>query len=338
MKEGTGECRHGILSPFQGSTESHPQFPGLRSRAPSTPRYGLSSLPVAGFTIIEILVASAVMVLLVGMVLALTTHILNTWNQASGTLTRHYEARIVLDLLTQDIESALFRSDGRIWMVSEEAELPAAAGAIGDVTVTEWLRFIGSAPDRPRTRSDGTPIPGDVTAIGYWVDYGNPFGPSERGNLFSINRIVVDGERTFNQFLARETHDNGLAQSVDGFLAAAGAGTGSDRAQHLLAGNIVQFSVRFFMPGEANTTGATGFDITDQREPVVFPGEYSGPAGTVRVVRPLYVDVSVTVLSDPGVDRLKAMNRGDEPEAIDDLLREESETFTRRIFVLSNSI
>ncbi|MEM7012306.1 MAG: prepilin-type N-terminal cleavage/methylation domain-containing protein, partial [Verrucomicrobiota bacterium] len=70
----------------------------------------------SAFTLLEILIATFVMALLVGVVLQITTNVLGLWNSSTGRLSANYSAQVVLDLVAQDLESAIFRADGNEWL------------------------------------------------------------------------------------------------------------------------------------------------------------------------------------------------------------------------------
>ena len=58
------------------------------------------------FTLIEIMVATVIMVVLVGLVIQITSEVLKVWTRSSGKLAANAEARIAMDLITQDLETA----------------------------------------------------------------------------------------------------------------------------------------------------------------------------------------------------------------------------------------
>ena len=70
----------------------------------------------SAFTLIEIMVATVVMLILVGLVGEITFNVLNAWNRASGKLAANAEARIAMDLLTHDLQSTVLRSNGQQWL------------------------------------------------------------------------------------------------------------------------------------------------------------------------------------------------------------------------------
>jgi len=74
-----------------------------------------------GFTLIELMVATSLMMFLVAIVLQLTGSILTTWNRAYTKLTANFGARQAMDIMVSDLESAIVKSSslgtaGRNWI------------------------------------------------------------------------------------------------------------------------------------------------------------------------------------------------------------------------------
>ena len=75
-----------------------------------------------GFTILELLVAVSVTALLAGMLLNITSQVVKTQTEASGDLETNQIAQFVLDRIQEDLQCAIFRNDGNVWMVAEVVE------------------------------------------------------------------------------------------------------------------------------------------------------------------------------------------------------------------------
>ena len=75
--------------------------------------------PKKGFTILELLVAVSVTALLAGMLLNITSQVVQTQTQASGNLETNQIAQFVLDRIQEDLQCAIYRNDGNIWMAAE---------------------------------------------------------------------------------------------------------------------------------------------------------------------------------------------------------------------------
>jgi type II secretory pathway component PulJ len=68
------------------------------------------------FTLIEVLVAATLTAMLAALVLAAVSGVMNHWNRTAGRFATVAEARLVLDQLAQDLQSAIFRADGNVWL------------------------------------------------------------------------------------------------------------------------------------------------------------------------------------------------------------------------------
>jgi prepilin-type N-terminal cleavage/methylation domain-containing protein len=72
-----------------------------------------------GFTVLELLVAVSVTALLAGMLLNITSQVVTTQTQASGNLETNQAAQFVLDRIQEDLQCAIYRNDGNIWMAAD---------------------------------------------------------------------------------------------------------------------------------------------------------------------------------------------------------------------------
>jgi len=68
------------------------------------------------FTVLELLVALAVTAVLSGLLLTISVQVLNTQKQSSNDLETNQVAQLVLDRIEEDLQCALFRNDGNVWM------------------------------------------------------------------------------------------------------------------------------------------------------------------------------------------------------------------------------
>ena len=104
-------------------------------------RSSTSSPPAASrrrraFTLIEVLVASGVTVLLVGFIVVIVSNVSNFWTRSSGSLTAGSQARYALDQLTLDLQSALYRDDGNVWMAANILDATTNATGLWSVATT----------------------------------------------------------------------------------------------------------------------------------------------------------------------------------------------------------
>jgi len=165
-----------------------------------------------GFTLVEILTATAIMAVIVGFVMTIMTQVLDVWNSSSDQLELSGQAQVGLDLLKQDLQQAYFRRDGTQWMVLT-TEMPQPEGTSGaqypalDATIgTMASRLMLYAPttlrqtaDTPPAGATATPnqLFGDVCAIEYRMTYGPLFAINPTAQpVLALHRAVLNPETT----------------------------------------------------------------------------------------------------------------------------------------------
>jgi len=76
----------------------------------------LSMSKLRGFTVLELIVAVSVTAVLSGMLLLISRQVLETQSVSSAELERNQIAHFVLDQIQEDLQCALYRNDGNVWM------------------------------------------------------------------------------------------------------------------------------------------------------------------------------------------------------------------------------
>ena len=144
-----------------------------------------------GFTLIELMVSTALMVVIVLAVVSIAAETFKAYDRAVADLTTQSEARAVLDAMENDFQTAVNRPDGRCWM---EVVLPGSS----------------SPQDRPRWRPDHTSastarvaLKGDVCAVAYRIGQRSPFSApgAQTQQVYGVYRTLIDSERTFTDAL-----------------------------------------------------------------------------------------------------------------------------------------
>ncbi|MBL6829754.1 MAG: prepilin-type N-terminal cleavage/methylation domain-containing protein [Puniceicoccaceae bacterium] len=295
------------------------------------------------FTLIEIMVATVVMIVLTGLVIQITSEVLKVWNRSSGKLSANAEARIAMDLLTQDLETAVFRNNGLRWLEAETKEIASVAGYQPQ---TINLLLFSPALDRPLKDKDSKVIPGDICAVQYELVYQNPVsGGSSRAedNMFALHRRVIDPSTTFNQIMGegnQETFtswDDAIVTPVVTTLSLDPYPAPED-SNNYLAGHVANFIVDFYV-------------VDDEGDEVKVPSpiKFGGTAPTVGSSAPslafplAYAEISLTILSDEGTKLLQNLdaNRGGTGFDFGDgegIVRQHGEVFTRRVNFLARPL
>ena len=166
---------------------------GVSEPRPAFPR-GSDIGKRAGFTLLELLLAATLTALLAALLLTAVSSTMAHWNRTAGRLRAAAEARLGLDQLAQDLEAAIFRADGNVWLAATVLPgtslsgqwRPAAAGAQGKPgnvhpgtlslgasswedarfgVAGVWLRFFTAKADTNASAADlSAPI-----AVGYQI-------------------------------------------------------------------------------------------------------------------------------------------------------------------------
>jgi prepilin-type N-terminal cleavage/methylation domain-containing protein len=165
-----------------------------------------------GFTLIEVMVATAIMLVIVLAVVTIAADTFKAYDRAVADLTTQSEARGALDALENDFQTAVIRPDGRCWMevilpgATTPAGVPKAVGNLQPVDHPIVMLF-SAPPDRPRwspvATNPRTAFKGDVCAVSYRIGQRSPFdAPGDPiQQVYGIYRTIIDPEATFRDAL-----------------------------------------------------------------------------------------------------------------------------------------
>lgn len=309
----------------------HPP-PTLPVLAPGNLRQiGLRRSRRGGFTLLEILVASGLMAVLVGLVLAVTFTAVEAWNRATGSLTAVQQARAAVDLIQQDLETAVFMGEGAdATLVYEEQAVPGRSEA----APSGYLRFLARPLDRD---GDGVALAG----LAWQVAVANPLRPNAaEGRLPALYRGRMGGR----ELLARG--------GLDRFPTATAAAFSMPAADAFVAGGVVRLTVRFGISVQAadGTRHPYILQVTDPGPAAVgerirvlpriaFPLEDFAAdevAEPVRVLAPDWIEVAVVVLPEDAMRLLEAAETGlaAGPEATwERIVERQGARFVRRVAI-----
>lgn len=165
-----------------------------------------------GFTLIEVMVATAIMIIIVLAVVTIAADTFKAYDRAVADLTTQSEARGALDAMENDFQTAVIRPDGRCWMEVvipgslTPAGVPKAVGNLQPVDHPIVMLF-SAPPDRPRwspvASSPRTAFKGDVCAVAYRIGQRSPFdAPGDPiQQVYGVYRTIIDPEATFRDAL-----------------------------------------------------------------------------------------------------------------------------------------
>lgn len=220
-----------------------------------------------GFTLVELLVASAVTLLLAGIMVAVLAQMARTWARTSGGLMATQQAEQALDLLARDLQSAELRRDGRAWLVATVQPDQGGAGDIGG-TLAAWSspeRKPGAAnPGRPDSSLELLPASGRIEDCRFGM----------AGVWLRFITAVPDG----NVGIADTSAPRAVAYQI---VRRAVTGTGGAAQRYAL----FRSEVRPFAddsPARERSTTAVGYDLLAPAYNTAAGGGNIGDAGTIR--------------------------------------------------------
>lgn len=253
------------------------------------------------FTILEILVAAALMAGLTALVLSLVAAVLDRWAVSSGRMAARDQARLVLDLLEGDLQTALFEAEGGPFLTADWK-------TTDDVRWVD-LRLLGAVSEDLAVVPGGsgpTPYPVHLTALGWWWAKINPITGQAGGDVLALFRGMAGSRATFDKILGQPgALDTEAAQL-----------TGAQPLEALLSDKVIGLEMSFYLRRE-------GQPPVELREAAQTPNRLSFPLtvtidGAERIVqRPDYVDLRVDFLSEEGERRWRAWEAGEGTEGED---------------------
>lgn len=88
-----------------------PRHPAATSQPP--PRAAFRA-----FTLLEVLVAVGITSVLIGFIIIIVNNVSGFWSRTSGRVSAEAQGRFVIEQLTLDLQSALYRDDGNVWFAA----------------------------------------------------------------------------------------------------------------------------------------------------------------------------------------------------------------------------
>lgn len=185
----------------------------------------------AGFSLLEVLVASAILGVVMMVLLSTLTTSLSLWRNTESKTVADREARGAELLLVEDLAAVLLPSSPNLW--------PNVTGT-GPNNV---LRFLTTKP------ADYLPAePGDVFYVEYWVD-------TETGTL---RRAILDSRRTYDSVLRPGQFPAAQSSGEDQLLASHVLARNQDAARGLSAQQKTEANNTNFVLLNSNLLRFTG--------------------------------------------------------------------------------
>jgi prepilin-type N-terminal cleavage/methylation domain-containing protein len=289
-----------------------------------------------GFTLIELLVAMAITTIIVTVLVSVTSMAMDTWNRSRSEIRAARQAKSMIDSMARDLESFVYRQGNTSeWLYAKSN--PTTEGPRGLVSPNAIdLVFFSAATDRYDGKIGSIDDKGgDVSTVGYKLVYKDPIvgAANDAFKTFVLYRKLVDPDVTFTNIL-------GQASIQDPFDKAVNTGDTDpkvDKSENFICENVYQFTITFHVtttPTVGNTSstyirpvalpltpltagGGREFRITGNGIDAddITPREHTSQdnqiftklttGGALQAGRLSAVEISVTVLSDFGIQQMR---------------------------------
>jgi len=107
------------------------------------------------FTLVEVLVATAVTALIAGLMITVIVNVMGAWRRSTDSLQTNSQAKVALEYLAEDLGIAIMRRDGRAWLVATVQPDQTGAGDAGG-SIGTWAAS-GGGTLKPGWLGPGTP-------------------------------------------------------------------------------------------------------------------------------------------------------------------------------------
>jgi prepilin-type N-terminal cleavage/methylation domain-containing protein len=254
------------------------------------------------FTLIELLVATAVVSVFIVLAVELATFTLRRAEQSNARLRSNTQARLVMDWITRDLQTAFVRKDGGEWIRMENQELTVGSLALPMAR----LMLFSQAGESHNPVVDGSLTTYDTgpAAVLYEADYCDPITLQDnKWNTTALFRVAVEPRETFELCFAEQTPQN---LAVDFWDSLPGI-VGQRESQHVLIQNIVGFQIKF----EFTTDGTTILQSTvGTTFSAGVDGNVRDGSTTYSGARVLSAEITLWLLEPEGVRALQREAEG----------------------------
>lgn len=260
-----------------------------------------------GFTLVEVLVSSALVAVVMTMLFSVLVGVMNAWEGGTSRLQTNGDARMALDMISRDLQSLVARQTwtNQQWMVSyaRETDNTDAPGL-----TNSWLTFFAPSIDRDPGQQ------GDIVAVSYITGFQDPIGAGNNNyfQVFGLYKTMATTQDTFTDAL-------GQTDIVNGFWNARIPGGVPPKADYLI-GNVIKFDVAWWIRYDDSGTErlqrfASDAIVTLSNELRVNNVVLNGAIESA--------EISLTILDQEGMDQAQAfsLNAPLDADKVEELIR-----------------
>lgn len=265
-----------------------------------------------GFTLMEVLVSSALTLVVLSMLFGVLMGAMSAWQTGTTRLQGNADARMALDMITRDLQSLVARqtTTNQQWLVSGRIDISENSNPYGNQTT--WLTFFSPSLDRDPGQE------GDIVAVSYRVGYLDPMTDDANSNykIFGLYKDMATTEDTFINALGQEDIINGFWM-----------GRNPLARRGLIVPHVVDLDIQWhlLLADGQRATERQYITLNNQADSTSYP------APAIRRIEA--ADVSLTIVSEEGARRLQLLARSGSVtnDQLQSVVREFGRVFTKRV-------
>ena len=279
-----------------------------------------------GFTLMELMVAMAITSIIVTVLVSITSIAIDTWNRSRSELRASRQAKAMVDTMARDLEALVTRRGNENEWLSAESPTDTIGEKLESSNSADLIFFSGSTERYGGEIGTATDLGGDVSCIGYRLIYDNPIKKDEKPRTFILRRHLVDPKPTFDNLLGKTDLEDAFESGT--------YWSKLDDVENFVCENVYQFSVTFHVevtkagsgPNSVPTVVTVPVTIGNSSSGQVtksfkikgtgieadtsykfeVPPNISVSADDLKAGRIKSLEVSLTVISDVGIDQLNS--------------------------------
>lgn len=210
-----------------------------------------------GFTILELLVAMAVLAILVVMLLGIVDSATKLWRGSESRVDSYREARAALSLLARDLQSAIPTTNTNYFRVDDSTLLPNGASSGSNAST---IFFMAALPTNAQW-ADGLTNKSDLCQVGYFVGLGK--------TSVAQDSTVIKTMNLYRYFIASDDSYKAIVTNFGAVPFPKNLDLLNSKVE-LVARDVVSFSIR----GYGVNTNGTGYLTNHTAAPgAVLPDE-----------------------------------------------------------------
>lgn len=293
----------------------------------------------------ELMVAMAITTIIVTVLVSITSIAIDTWNRSRSELRASRQAKAMVEIMAKDFETLVTRRGNDFEWLSAVSKLPAgdsgAAPKLASTNAAELIFFSGSSDRYNGEINTAKDLGGDVSCVGYSLAYRDPILSTGNSYTFVLNRLLVDPKPTFDSLLGQTNLETAFGAYREELK----------KPENFVCENIYQFTVTFQVEVVVPPTSAGG-KTEVYNVPVVIGQTNSGTSTTSFKIKGTGIDtsitggkvtkeqlasgrlkaleVSLTVLSDAGIDQIRGRGFASE-QAKSEFMKKNAYNYTKLV-------